>query len=91
MGLPFEQLQNVYGGEGRMDHAPGSRGTTLSLIKSPLLIGNRAQVLDRISVKDLAQLRFTIDASRPDVSSYTWKQLESSQKDVMADKYPSHY
>ena len=75
-GLPFEQLQNVYGGEGRMDHAPGSRGTTLSLIKSPLLIGNRAQVLDRISVKDLAQLRFTIDASRPDVSSYTWKQLE---------------
>lgn len=74
--LPYEQLQNVYGGEGRMDHAPGSRGTTMSLTKSPLLIGSRAQVLDRITVKDLRHLRFTIDASRPDVASYTWKQLE---------------
>ena len=75
-GLPYEQLQNVYGGEGRMDHAPGSRATTMSLTKAPLLIGNRNQVLDRISAKDLSQLKFTIDASRPDVASYTWKQLE---------------
>ena len=75
-GLPFEQLQNVYGGEGRMDHAPGSRASSMSLTKAPLLIGNRANVLDRIQVKDLSQLKFTIDASRPDVASYTWNQLE---------------
>ena len=75
-GLPFEQLQNVYAGEGRMDHAPGSRASSMSLTKAPLLIGNRANVLDRIQVKDLSQLKFTIDASRPDVASYTWNQLE---------------
>lgn len=75
-GLPYEKLQNVYGGEGRMDHAPGSRATSMSLTKSPLLIGNRADVLNRIKAKDLQHLRFTIDASRPDVASYTWNQLE---------------
>ncbi|MBP5712031.1 MAG: glycoside hydrolase family 127 protein, partial [Prevotella sp.] len=75
-GLLFEQLQNVYAGEGRMDHAPGSRASSMSLTKAPLLIGNRANVLDRIQIKDLSQLKFTIDASRPDVASYTWNQLE---------------
>lgn len=74
--LPYEPLQNEYAGEGRMDHAPGSRATSLSLTKAPLLIGNRRDVLNRICAKDLRQLRFTIDVSRPEISSYAWKQLE---------------
>ena len=74
--LPYEALRNEYAGAGRMDHAPGSRASSMSLTKAPLLIGNRANVLDRIQVKDLSQLKFTIDASRPDVASYTWNQLE---------------
>ena len=75
-GLPYEQLQNEYAGAGRMDHAPGSRASSKSLVSAPLLIGERATTLGRIKPLDLSGLRFTIDASRPDVSSYTWKELE---------------
>ena len=75
-GLVYEQLQNEYAGEGRMDHAPGSRANTKNLTAAPLLIGNRADVLSRIKVKDLSTLTFEIDASRPDASTYTWDKLE---------------
>ena len=75
-GLTYEKLQNEYAGAGRMDHAPGSRATSKSLVASPLLIGNRANVTDRIAPKDLAKLTFTIDASRKDVESYKWGDLE---------------
>lgn len=62
-GLEFERLQNEYGGEGRMDHAPGSRASSKDLSSAPLLIGERATVLNRITPKDLSQLTFTIDAA----------------------------
>ncbi len=74
-GLVYEQLQNEYGGEGRMDHAPGSMASSKNLLTAPLLIGNRADVLSRIKVKDLSKLTFTIDASREGVETYTWKTL----------------
>ena len=74
-GLPQETLQNEYGGEGRMDHAPGSRALSKNLTSAPLLIGNRADVLSRIKRDVADELRFTIDASRPEVSSYTWTSL----------------
>ncbi len=74
-GLAYEQLQNVYGGEGRMDHAPSVMGTTKSLLTAPLLIGSRADVLSRIKAKDLSKLTFSIDASREGVASYAWKTL----------------
>lgn len=61
-GLEYEQLQNEYGGEGRMDHAPGSRAKRLSLSSSPLLIGKREDVLKRITPTD-TPCHFTIDAS----------------------------
>ena len=70
-----EQLQNVYGGEGRMDHSPGAMGRQLNLLASPLLIGNRADVLSRIQTKDLSELTFTIDASREGVDTYKWTTL----------------
>ena len=62
-GLEYEQLQNEFGGEGRMDHAPGSRATIKDLSSAPLLIGERAEVLNRIQPKDLSVLQFTIDAA----------------------------
>ena len=64
-GLQYEKLQNEYAGEGRMDHAPGSMGKPLSLSSAPLLLGERAKVLDRIKEVDLSKLLFSIDASNP--------------------------
>ena len=71
--LPTEVLQNQYGGEGRMDHAPGSRATSKSLIDAPMLIGDRSDVLNRIT--KLEDGSFAIDVSRPGVSSYKWEAL----------------
>jgi hypothetical protein len=74
--LPTEALQNEYGGEGRMDHAPGSRATSKSLVDAPMLIGNRADVLQRITYLPGDNLNFSIDVSRPDVTSYKWNALK---------------
>ncbi len=74
-GLTYEKLQNEYAGDGRMDHAPGSMASSLSLLKAPLLIDSRADVLSRISAKDLSKLTFTIDASRDGVLTYNWTTL----------------
>ncbi len=71
-------LQNVYAHEGRMDHAPGSRATSLSLTSAPLLIGPRdgqSGVLTRITTADRSRLLFNIDASRDGVDSYSWQTL----------------
>ena len=70
-----ETLPNEYAGAGRMDHAPGSMTTAKNLLSAPLLIGERDDVLGRIEPKDLSQLTFTIDASRPGVGSYKWTKL----------------
>ena len=75
VNLTTETMQNEYGGEGRMDHAPGSRASSLSLITAPLLIGNRSDVLTRIERLPDTDLRFSIDVSRPDVSAYKWQSL----------------
>lgn len=75
-GLVYEKLQNEYAREGRMDHAPGSMATGKNLTSSPLLIGNRADVLTRVKVKDLSKLSFEIDASRPEATTYAWDKLE---------------
>ena len=73
-GLACESLQNEYAGEGRMDHAPGSRATLKGLNSAPLLIGERSSVLNRIKADDLSRLRFTIDA-QAEVGSGSWSQL----------------
>ena len=61
-GLAYEALPNEYAGEGRMDHAPGSMAKRLAVSSSPLLIGNRSDVLKRIATTD-SPCHFTIDAS----------------------------
>ncbi len=73
-GLQYESLQNEYGGEGRMDHAPGSMAKRLSLSSSPLLIGNREDVLKRITATD-EPCHFTIDAS-DEQNKGRWNQLK---------------
>ena len=55
-----ESLQNEYAGEGRMDHSPGSRASIRTLSSSPLIIGQRADVLDSLSVKDVSKLEFNL-------------------------------
>ena len=70
-----ERLPNEYGGEGRMDHAPGAMSRPLNLLSAPLLIGERSNVLSRIRPSQPDKLQFTIDASRPGVDSYKWTTL----------------
>jgi len=70
-----EKLQNEYGGEGRMDHAPGSMASSKNLLSAPLLIGPRSEVLGRIQPADASKLTFTIDASRQGVETYQWQTL----------------
>ena len=72
-GLEYEALENEYGGEGRMDHAPSCMATSLGLSTAPLLIGERDSVLGRISATD-QPLEFTIDASS-DLSKGDWTTL----------------
>ena len=62
-GLAYEALQNEYAGEGRMDHSPGVRARALSLSSSPLLIGERNKVLERIE-KTGEPLRFTLNVNK---------------------------
>ena len=73
-GLEYEVLQNEYAGEGRMDHAPGSRASVKDLSSAPLLIGERSEVLGRITPTDLGRLHFTIDASS-EQSKGNWSYL----------------
>jgi len=73
--LAYEMLQNEYAGEGRMDHAPGSRATSKSLTQAPLLIGKRDDVLSKVEPEDLSKLTFRLDASRPGVKTYTWGKM----------------
>lgn len=74
-GLEYEQLQNEYGRDGRMDHAPGSMAAAKSLADAPLLIGNRDDVLSRIQRLRSIDLSFSIDVSRNEVASYKWQSL----------------
>lgn len=57
-----ETLPNEYGGEGRMDHAPGSRATALSLTTSPLLICQRDTLLRLIRPLNADSMTFTLTA-----------------------------
>lgn len=61
-GLSYEALQNEYAGEGRMDHSPGARARALSLSSSPLLIGERDKVLERIT--QTGPLQFTLNVDK---------------------------
>ena len=67
-----ENLTGQHAGEGRMDHAPG-QGAQLSLTSAPMLIGDRAHVLDSIYMVDAEKLHFKI---RPGLyNSQRWADL----------------
>jgi hypothetical protein len=72
-GLNYENLQNEYAGEERMGHSPAVMGTSLSISSSPLLIGERSEVLSRISPTE-ESLNFKIDA-RSTQSKGDWTDL----------------
>lgn len=74
LGLEHEALQNEYGGEGRMDHAPGSRASMKALSSAPLLIGERDEVLSRIEAVAPEKLHFSIDA-KSEEGSGDWDKL----------------
>lgn len=93
-GLVYEKLQNEYAGEGRMDHAPGSRATSLSVTSSPLLICNPDTVLNLIAPKDLSKLQFTISAPAnvADVApSSMWKDRQSLTLEPFANIHHARY
>ncbi len=67
-----ENLTGQHAGEGRMDHAPGL-GAQMSLTSAPMLIGDRAHVLDSIYMVDAEKLHFKI---RPGLyNSQRWADL----------------
>jgi DUF1680 family protein len=70
-----EQLRNVYGGEGRMDHSPGAMGSQKNLMTAPLILGCRSDVMGRVKALDMSKLTFSIDVSRPGVDTYKWTTL----------------
>ena len=74
LGVEYETLQNEYAGEGRMDHAPGSRATLKGLNSAPLLIGERTSVLELVEPVNLEKLHFSIDASS-EAGSGDWGRL----------------
>ena len=74
-GLTAERLPNEFAGEGRMDHAPSAMASSRSLTAAPLLIGERAHVLERIASTQPSRLQFSIDASRSDAPDYKWNRL----------------
>lgn len=65
-GLAYEELPNEYAGDQRMGHSFGAYGLSKTLSSSPMLIGNRSDVLDRIKVKDITKLQFSISTDKGD-------------------------
>ncbi|MCD8303013.1 MAG: glycoside hydrolase family 127 protein [Prevotellaceae bacterium] len=59
----YEELTAQYAGTGRMDHAPGSMETLMSLASAPMLIGERNEILQRVTEKNPEELTFSVDAS----------------------------
>ena len=69
----YEALAHEYAEGERMGHAEDSYTTKKNLSTAPLLIGNRSEVLSRITPVEGHPLTFTIDASRE--GSDTWDKL----------------
>lgn len=72
-----EELEHEYALGERMGHAPDSYAPKKALSTMPMLLGSRANVMDRIKVLDKDALTFTLDCSRDDelAGSYLWDKL----------------
>lgn len=70
-----EELPHEYALGERMGHAPDSYAPKKALSTMPMLIGDRKDVLQRVTPKGGA-MQFTIDVSRRDAPAYKWNSLE---------------
>lgn len=74
--LEYAQLNHEYAQGERMGHAPGAYTAKYDLSTMPMLIGNRTEVLSRISPVDGQPLTFTIDVNRNEAPiGYAWSTL----------------
>lgn len=55
-----KDLDLMFAGEGRMDHAPGI-GKQWNLLDAPIILGERGDVLKHVKPLDLSKLQFKID------------------------------
>jgi DUF1680 family protein len=60
----YEALINEYADDSRMGHSLSARGRVGSLLDAPMLIGDRDALLERITVRNLDSLRFSIRCER---------------------------
>ena len=85
----YESLYHEYALGERMGHAPDSYCGKKSLASAPLLLGERSEVLSRISADEnsASTLQFSLDASRSDefATNYSWKDL------TLAPYYTLHH
>ena len=72
----YEALTHEYAEGERMGHAEDTYTTKKTLSTAPLLIGNRADVLSRITPIEGQPLKFTIDCSREGSDAWTTLTLE---------------
>lgn len=72
----YDVLTHEYALGERMGHSPNTYTQKKSITSSPLLLGERSEVLSRIKPVDLGKLTFTLDASRSDetAGSYIWQE-----------------
>lgn len=75
--LKYAELTHEYAKGERMGHAPGAYTQKYDLKTMPMLIGDRAKVLDRIQPIQGKALAFTLDVSRndADANGYEWTTL----------------
>ena len=75
--LAYVQLTHEYAQGERMGHAPGAYTAKYDLSTMPMLIGNRKDVLSRITPVEGKPLTFTLDVSRTEetATGYAWKTL----------------
>ncbi len=75
--LVYEELPHEYAWGERMGHAPDSYAPKKALSTMPMLIGERGEVLERITPVSTSELTFTLDVSRSDemASTYEWNTL----------------
>jgi len=75
--LNYATLTHEYAQGERMGHSPGCYTAKYDLSTMPMLIGDRKEVLSRITPVEGSPLTFTLDASRSEAtaSDYVWKDL----------------
>lgn len=61
----YENLPNIYAGEGRRDNSPATKMKQKNLAYAPMLICEQQELPSRIKLKDAKTLTFNMDATAP--------------------------